>query len=219
MNHYVYRALTKQQNADFLNGKDILAKDPYADAAMSDHVRGNKKCTQWISTTKNLYILFAQRKNMDFNAAIIRIDLDIAEQYGARVFDISTDEMQEKYGIYGKRAKNFAKGEREVLIEGFIPKEACSLIVAEGMRTMLAEEIEIPEFELLSEKYLIPELSSIDNMKALRERINTYGLKTKKTLTRSRVRRILEIVYFLNTYQPLVTKTKWASINLQEVIR
>lgn len=214
MKKYLYRALTRQQNADFLNGKDIVAKDPNATLTIDEHVRGCSKPTQWVSTTKELYILFVARKNMDFNAAIIRIDTDIAKKHGARIFDISTDEEQKKNGVWGKRAKNYAKGEREVLFEGFIPKEACSLIVAEGMRPMLSDTMEVPCFEVLSEKYLVEGLSSTDNMKALRERINTYGVKTKKTLTQSRVRRILEIVCFLNTYQPLVSRTKWASTNL-----
>lgn len=56
-------------------------------------------------------------------ARIVAIDLDQVEKTGAKIYDLTDEAVRNSY-LRSRWAKNFAKGMKEVVIEGFIPPEA-----------------------------------------------------------------------------------------------
>ena len=79
----VYRLL----RADEIPTVGLLAKNPFASASLSKHVRqGSRLRTQFISTSRNLHYL---RKWQEPGQRIVAIDL--RKLQGASVFDLSTN--------------------------------------------------------------------------------------------------------------------------------
>lgn len=208
----LYRSLTDTQYQDFMQGKDIIAKDPSADdVTMSMHLSRTLKRTPWISTTKTLFMLFAERKGGRHESAIIKIDTDIAEKKGAVFYDISTTEKLLEHGIIWRVPQNLAKKSREVLFFGSIPHEACTLLIDKASMISAYAEKVLPSISSLSLQYMFPDLKEKENVLFLREQIDQYG-DSSDPLPVEQVLEIREIVSLL-TSRTLQKQTKWFSIN------
>jgi hypothetical protein len=105
----VYRGLAKGDNP--ANG--LVARNATASNSPISHVAG-KKDSQWISTTKDLNVAIEKYGQN----GVVRIDLD---KVGTNVKDVS--------GGFGRgMISNWAKKDKEVLIQGGVPASAIKQI-------------------------------------------------------------------------------------------
>jgi Pretoxin HINT domain len=101
--------------------KGLFARAPGANTPIASHVAG-KKASSWISTTKDVRTAI-DKYNKD-KAGIVAIDLSKVK---SKTVDLSGGHPQLK----GRQA-NYAKKDKEVLIEDFIPPEAIVIIKMPG---------------------------------------------------------------------------------------
>ena len=207
----LFRAISQQQYEDLSNGRPIAARDPSANIPMRQHIRRTMKNSQWISTTKEFFTLFKSGKNISKQSAIIRIDTDLAGDK-IQIFDLSTDELQEQNGLFGKQEKNFAKGSREVLILGEIPAEACTIIVDYGSRQHVFVYKPQKDWKELFSKYIDNPGKPKENINILRTRINRFGIRAKGPMSRYKMHSILELVYILEHYASENCRYQWFSV-------
>ena len=108
----VYRGLSETDLGTLKDGKGISAKNPNANNSAASHVAG-KKDTRWISTTKDESIA----KNKYGKNGYAEIDLN----------KVKSDKVDISKGFSGQpksRITNYAKKDKEVLIEKEIPQNA-----------------------------------------------------------------------------------------------
>ena len=210
---YVFRALTDSQYQSLVRGIPFTAKDPGAEVDMQIHVLHTLRATPWISTTKSFFMLFSERRT----SPVVRIDTEIAAEHGVEVFDISTDGLLDQHGIHIFRARNHAKGSREVLLRGAVPPEACTLLLEKDSleHVFLRKEYGTEE-ELLSKWLKKDQGSPRKNILFLRNRINRYGNEAKGPLSRYKICCIMELVHLLNLHQKnhLKKNLKWSSTTI-----
>jgi hypothetical protein len=116
----VYRVLRPDENPAL----GLFAKNPQARKALWYHVRYGSSPgveTQFISTTKSL--AKAREWAKQSGARIVAIDLDKVAQSGAKIYDLTKKSVANKF-LRNKPTKDLAKGMKEVVIRGSIPKEA-----------------------------------------------------------------------------------------------
>ena len=122
----VYRTIRDDENP--ANG--LGAKNPNANYKVSGHIQNQSRQnlrTQYISTTR--WFGEAEKYALQDECRMVEIDLDIVEDEGCEVIDVSTkqrarDVMVTAKGTYPFRAVNFAANTEEVLIVGYVPCEA-----------------------------------------------------------------------------------------------
>ena len=118
----VYRVIRNDENP--VNG--LFAKNPTRGMTIEGHVisESRNKGSQFISTTTDINV--AKYYSTKHNLRIVEIDLNKLRRKNT-IYDLSTQIGRETY-LKGSTARAFAKGSKEVLIEGFIPADALKVI-------------------------------------------------------------------------------------------
>ena len=118
----VYRVIRNDENP--VNG--LFAKNPTRGMTIEGHVisGSRNKGSQFISTTTDINV--AKYYSTKHNLRIVEIDLNKLRRKNT-IYDLSTQIGRETY-LKGSTARAFAKGSKEVLIEGFIPADALKVI-------------------------------------------------------------------------------------------
>ncbi len=110
----VYRGLSEIDAAAIKKGEGLVARNPSATNSVISHVAG-KKDTRWISTTKSESIA----KNKYGKNGYVTINLK----------KVKSDKVRIDKGINnGGRMSNYAKKDKEILIEKAIPRDAIKSI-------------------------------------------------------------------------------------------
>ncbi|KAI9324201.1 hypothetical protein DFJ73DRAFT_768504 [Zopfochytrium polystomum] len=120
----VYRALTREDREHLDAGRGIPATDPNASITPQQHQAG-KKPSQYISTTRNEDKV---RNSFDSGNGIVKINLNKVP--GNKV-DM-TQHSKANPDKFTEFQRAIMKREKEVLIEGHIPGDACKLVRRDG---------------------------------------------------------------------------------------
>ncbi|TPI71958.1 hypothetical protein [Mesorhizobium sp. B2-8-9] len=120
---FVYRALAPGEDPSV----GLFARDRMANVFPSKHVMlgTNMQSSNWISTTKSPAVAIGKYAKGDVSN-VVRIDLSKVK---TRVVDVSNGEFpKDDPGRNFPSAKNFARADQEVLIDGHVPAQAISRI-------------------------------------------------------------------------------------------
>lgn len=119
---YVYRVIRDDENPT----QGLFAKNPDRGMTIEGHVSSGSRNngSQYISTTTDYNI--AKENSVRDNCRIVKIDLNKLSD-NVNIYDLSTDDGRNNY-LKGVTAKNFAKASSEVLLEGYIPADALTLV-------------------------------------------------------------------------------------------
>ncbi|KAI9354258.1 hypothetical protein DFJ73DRAFT_922930 [Zopfochytrium polystomum] len=120
----VYRALTKEDRQHLDAGRGIPATDPSASITPQQHQAGVKP-SQYISTTRNENKV---RNSFDSGNGIVKINLNKVP--GNKV-DM-TEHSKANPDKFTEFQRAIIKREKEVLIQGHIPGNACKLVRRDG---------------------------------------------------------------------------------------
>jgi hypothetical protein len=167
----VYRVIREDEWLSIVEGKGIEAKLPNFPLSMESHIIKMTDATPWISTTKEFFVAFKHAKKGAFDNAVIRIDLELVEEY----YDVSTDEELKKYNFKWSRAQNYAKGSREVLIKNYVPAEAIEVVIPAHKYGKLFSFKEVARYDVSS--VFVRSHSVKPYCAAARERMNKYAKK------------------------------------------
>ncbi|XP_052769422.1 uncharacterized protein LOC128209437 [Mya arenaria] len=121
----LYRVLRTDESPHI---EGIIAKDPYAHCDLEDHVASGSKRghrSQFITFTTDFKaaIVYGKRnitnrKNIKAIRVVVVDQNQLQRDYNLSIKDVSTG-----VGLNTRRAKNFAKMAKEVVVEGFIQPE------------------------------------------------------------------------------------------------
>ena len=142
----LYRCLTMAQYNELLINMPLTAKKQDANIHPEMHILNGTIPSQWISTSKEFFELFSGYKDNTWNDAIVKIDT--SKCGNVEIIDCSNDLCLDNAGVFKKRARNFAKGAREVLISGQVPRGACTLLMTPISRTEVKVDNELVDFFL-----------------------------------------------------------------------